>query len=63
MRLKTPLDWAIWNATRNIAVCRTDTPSGVAKLDYEKTARAKMDVETNIREAFEIETVKEELEK
>jgi hypothetical protein len=50
MRCKTPLDRAIWEATKNIAVWK-DTP-GTAKLDYEATSIAKQEVENRIRREF-----------
>jgi hypothetical protein len=53
MQLKSPLDRAIWNGTKNIAVWRTDVSPGSAKLDYEKTLRAKKDAEEIIRKAFQ----------
>jgi hypothetical protein len=53
MSLKTPLDRAIWEATRNIVVWRTDLSPGSAKLDYEKTRLLKMEIEEKIRREFE----------
>jgi hypothetical protein len=50
MRCKTPLDRAIWEATRNIAAWK-DT-HGTAKLDHEATSLAKQEVENRIRREF-----------